>query len=419
MLVFVTAVAVVLVVSFLCSLFESVLLSINHAQIAALTERGKPAGRLLASFKRNIDVPIAAILIANTAAHTIGASIAGASYSNVFNEKTLWIFTLAFTLAVLLFTEIIPKTLGVTFPGRLAVPVARGIQWLTFALKPLVLLSEKISSGLRGNQQMPVTSVDEIRLLTALGRSEGIVGPGTADIIVGATRLRQMRAAEAMIPRQQVGFLSGESSRAEIWAQLMTLRYSRYPFSPTRELDDASGMVLVKELLAWLHEHPDEPIDWETVAIEQLMVPESKPLNELLRLFKTSRRHMALVVDEHGGVEGIVTLEDVLEELVGEIVDESDAATEDIWPQTDGTLQVRASVDLRRLCRALDIDWRPHGEAASVGGLLTEEFGRIPVAGDVLTWRDHRLEVISAGRRRAEMVRVVPPTRRHDDSDES
>ena len=417
MLLFVTAVAVVLVVSFLCSLFESVLLSINHAQIQALTERGKPAGQLLAGFKRNIDVPIAAILIANTAAHTIGASVAGASYSSVFNENTLWIFTLVFTLAVLLFTEIIPKTLGVTFSGRLAVPVARGIQWLTFALKPLVLLSERISSSLRGGQQMPVTSLDEIRLLTALGRSEGIVGPGTADIIAGATRLRQMRVAEVMIPRQQVHFLSGESSRDEIWVQLMTLRYSRYPFSPTQELDDASSMVLVKELFAWLHEHPGEPIDWDAVVTEQLMVPESKPLNQLLRQFKTSRRHMALVVDEHGGVAGIVTLEDVLEELVGEIVDESDGAAEDIWPQKDGTLEVRASVDLRRLCAALGIDWRPHGEAASVGGLLAHEFGRIPVAGDVLTWRDHRLEVISAGRRRAELVRVVPPARRDEDSD--
>ena len=419
MLLFISAVGVVLVVSFLCSIFESVLLSINHAQIEALNERGRPAGRLLAGFKRNIDVPIAAILILNTAAHTVGASVAGASYSNVFSEQTLWLFTIVFTLAVLLFTEIIPKTLGVTFTGRLAVPVARGIQWLTFVLKPLVLLSEKISSGLRGRHRQPVTSVDEIRLLTALGRNEGIVGPSTADIIVGATRLRQMRATDVMIPRQEVKFLSAQSSRDEIREQLETLRYSRYPFSPTQELDDATGLVLVKELLLWMGDHPDEEIDWSAVVFEPLIVPENKPLNYLLRLFQSARRHMALVVDEYGGVEGIVTLEDVLEEIVGEIVDESDVATEDIWPQPDGSLKVRATVDLRRLCAALGIDWRPRGDYATVGGLLTEELGRIPGSGDAVSWRGCRFEVVSAGRRRVELVRVIPPQKASpDDGDD-
>ncbi len=419
MLLFVSAVAVVLVVSFLCSIFESVLLSINHAQIEALNQQGRPAGRLLAGFKRNIDVPIAAILILNTAAHTVGASVAGASYANVFNEHTLWLFTIIFTLAVLLFTEIIPKTLGVTFSGRLAVPVARGIQWLTFALKPLVLLSEKISSSLRGRHRQPVTSVDEIRLLAALGRNEGIVGPSTADIIVGATRLRQMRATDVMIPRQQVSFLSAMSSRAEILEQLKTLRYSRYPFSPTQELDDASGMVLVKELLAWMNEHPDDEIDWSAITFEPLIVPENKTLNYLLRLFQTAQRHMALVVDEYGGVEGIVTLEDVLEEIVGEIVDESDVATEDIWPQPDGSYQVRATLDLRRLCAALGIDWRPRADYATVAGLLAEELGHIPKAGDAIDWRGYRLEVLSAGRRRAELVRIIPPAGEPDEDGDS
>lgn len=409
MLLFATAIAMVLVVSFLCSIFESVLLSINHAKIEALTERGKPAGRILAGFKRNIDRPIAAILIANTAAHTVGAAVAGATYADVFNEETLWLFTVVFTLAVLLFTEIIPKTLGANYSASLAVPVARGIQWLTFILKPLVLVSEKISSSLRGNAPVPVTSVDEIRLLAALGRNEGLVGENVADIIVGATRLRQMSATDAMIPRPDVRFLSGESSRDETWKQLEGARYSRYPFSPTQQLDDASGVVLVKDLLTWLNRHPGEPIDWEALVMEPLMVPENTQLNALLPIFKNSRRHMALVVDEHGGIEGIVTLEDVLEEMVGEIDDETDVTTDDIRSQADGSLWVRANLDLRRLCNALEIEWRPDDDVATVSGLLVDELGRIPVTGDVITWRDHRFHVIAASKRRAELVRVVPP----------
>lgn len=415
MLLFVTAVAVVLVVSFLCSIFESVLLSINHAQVEALAQRGRPAGRLLAGFKRNIDMPIASILILNTAAHTIGASVAGASYTTVFGEATLWIFTIVFTTAVLLFTEIIPKTLGVTYSSLLAVPVARGIQLLTFVLKPLVILSERISSALRGQREQPVTSVEEIRLLAALGRSEGLVGVGTADIILGATRLRQMSAADVMIPRQDVTFLSRKDTREQALETLTSLRYSRFPFSDTHELDHASGMVLAKDLFYWLHEHPEGEIAWDELVIEPQIVPESKPLNSLLRMFQASRRHMAVVVDEYGGVEGIVTLEDVLEEIVGEIVDESDPPLEDIQHQPDGSLRVRATVDLRRLCAELGIDWLPEADFTSVGGLLTETLGRIPVNGDVIEWHGHRLEVIAAGRRRAEAVRIARMPRADED----
>src|SRR5210317_2267693 len=143
MLIFITAVSVVLVVSFLCSIFESVLLSLNRPQIEVLVQREKRSGRLLAQFKENMDVPIAAILILNTAAHTVGAAVAGASYSNVFSSGTLWVFSIIFTIAVLLFTEIIPKTLGVSHATTLATPVAHGIKWLSRLLWPLVALSEK------------------------------------------------------------------------------------------------------------------------------------------------------------------------------------------------------------------------------------------------------------------------------------
>ena len=124
MQVFVVAVSVALIVSFMCSIFESVLLSISHAQVEVLVSKGKASGRILKAFKERIDIPISAILITNTAAHTIGTAVAGASYATAFDAESLWIFTLVFTIAVLLFTEIIPKTLGVAFSSQLAKPVA-------------------------------------------------------------------------------------------------------------------------------------------------------------------------------------------------------------------------------------------------------------------------------------------------------
>lgn len=407
MLLFVTAVAVVLVASFLCSIFESVLLSLSRPQVEIMVQEERRSGHLLSRFKQNMDVPISAILILNTAAHTIGAAVAGASYSNVFAENTLWIFSIVFTLAVLLFTEIIPKTLGVAYATTLAGPVAYGIQGLTILLKPLVLLSEKISRSLRGDLEVPVTSAEEIRLLASLGRSEGAVGPRTADIIVGATHLRHLKAEDVILPRERVRFLSADMTREEAIGYVREAGHSRFPFSPTRDLNDFSGVVLAKELLNWLLQHDDEAIDWELLTAEPLIVPKSMPLSQLLRTYQERRRHLTIVVDEYGSVDGIVTLEDVLEEIVGEIYDESDPPGIEISDAEDGALLVDATVDLRKLSARLGLIWDPETEPSTIGGLVVETLERIPAVGESIDWNGFRIEVMRADRRRVRRLRVT------------
>ena len=406
MQVFVAAVSVALVVSFLCSIFESVLLSINHAQVESLAQQGKRSGQLLKKFKRQIDMPIAAILITNTIAHTIGTAVAGATYKDAFSSETLWIFTIVFTIAILLFTEIIPKTLGVTHAVRLAKPVAYGIHALAIALRPLVLLSGGISRSLRGGKNVPVTSVEEIRLLAALGRTEGVVGAQTAGIIAGASGLRKLSASDVMLPRKQVVYLSATSSRQQVLNTLKQSPYSRFPFSTTDQLDQVSGVVMTKEVLFQLQENPDEAIDWSCLVYEPIVVPETATLDSLLRIFKEARRHMAIVVDEYGDVQGIVTLEDVLEEIVGDIVDESDRPVEELWPQEDGSVHALASIELRKLCQQLDIKLPADTDVARLGGLITELLGRVPVQGDTVEWNDCWLEVLSANRWSAELVSI-------------
>ncbi|MBT8137976.1 MAG: hemolysin family protein [Gammaproteobacteria bacterium] len=406
MLVFAVAVSVVLVVSFMCSIFESVLLSINHAQIESLDTRHPTASRLLAGFKRDIDTPIAAILIVNTAAHTVGAAVAGASYSEVFSPQTLWLFTIVFTLAVLLLTEIVPKTAGVVFTKALAIPVAHGIRALTFGLGPLVHLSSSISRALRGSRKQPVTSIEEIRLMAAVGRNEGVVGAQTAGMIVGATRLRQLTAADVMVPRSAITYMTASLGRDEVAQIIETSGYSRFPYTPTGDLDQVAGTVYTKEILHWLQANPDVEIDWQDLVHEPFIIPEGKALDRLLWSFQQIKRHQALVVDEYGGMEGLVTLEDILEEIVGEIDDESDPVTEQIWPQSDGSLHAHASVELRSLCRHLGIRRTPGIDAITLGGLLNEQLGHLPKKGDVVEWRDYRFEVLSAGPRRAERVEI-------------
>lgn len=410
MLVFIAAVGVVLVVSFLCSIFESVLLSITRPQVEMLTQNNRPAGSLLARFKDNMDVPIAAILILNTAAHTIGAAVAGASYVDAFNAETLWLFSILFTIAVLLLTEIIPKTLGISHAVALAPSVAHGIHWLTVLLRPLVWVSERISRSLRADVKVHVTSAEEIRLLALLGRSEGAIGMRMAGMIVGAAQLRHIRAYDVMLPRDEVRFLAGTMHRDDALAQVRQSGHSRFPYSPSGDLDSVTGVILAKDLLHWLLSHEETLVDWESLRRDTLIVPDSSPLPKLLRAFQDSRRHLAIVVDEYGSVEGIATLEDVLEEIVGDIQDESDGpAALDIVKRKDGTLLVDASVDLRRLSAALDISWEPEGGVATIGGLVTERIERIPTVGDSITWHGYRITVLEADRQRAHLLSVSRP----------
>ena len=405
MLILVTAVMVALTVSFLCSIFESVLLSISPTRIEALVSEGKRSGEILRGFKKNIDVPISAILIVNTVAHTIGATVAGASYVDVFSEQSLWVFSLVFTVSVLLITEIIPKTLGVTFAASLAKPVAHAIRYLTFALNPFVKVASSISRALRGSHDATMISIEEIRLMAAVGRNEGVVGAKAAGIIDSATRLHQLHAADVLLPRSKIVFLAAEQNRDDVLQIMRQSGHSRFPFTMTGELDDISGVIFAKDLLYTMQDHA-EAVQWSELVRETLFVPENMPLNTLLQAFRAERRHMAVVVDEYGDTQGIVTLEDVLEELVGDIVDESDQPIEMIAEQADGSLHVRADVEMRGLCAHLGIACDPEEDVVTLGGLLLKTLDRVPRTGDVVNWNGFSLEVLEAAGTHAEVIRI-------------
>ncbi|RZV38220.1 MAG: HlyC/CorC family transporter [Chromatiales bacterium] len=407
MQVFVVAVTVALVVSFMCSIFESVLLSLNHARVELLASQGRKSGKILKAFKQRIDIPISAILITNTAAHTIGTAVAGASYADVFDPETLWIFTLVFTVVVLLLTEIIPKTLGVAYARQLAKPVAYGIRALTVVLRPFVLITEAISRSLRSDKAAPITSLDEIRLLASIGHSEGVVGEQAAGMIVGASQLRNLAATNVMVPRQEVVYLSQDASREDVLRTISKCGFSRFPYSPSADLDQVVGIVFAKEVLSQLVDSTSDGIDWQALVHDAIVVPESVALDSLLRTFRQRRRHMALVVDEYGDFQGIVTLEDVIEEVVGDIFDESDLPHEDLWQHPNGTVRAFGTAELHRVCRMLKIDMPDDIEVATVGGLLSEALGRIPGPGDSLDWQNHQLTVLSASQRGAELVSIT------------
>jgi CBS domain containing-hemolysin-like protein len=410
MLILVLTVLGSLTISFLCSIAEAVVLSVQHAQIEAL---GKSrAAEILREFKREIDMPIAAIVSFHTVAHTIGASVCGAMYVRAMGESSLWVFSLTFTVAVLLFSEIIPKTIGVTYVAQLAAPVAYGVTALTVVLRPVLWVTSMVAKLLRGDHENPVTSLEEIRLLVALGRTEGALAGRVADMIEGATALRELTAYEVMVPRSQVVFLSGERTVQENLDMIRRSQHSRFPYTPDADLDHAKGVILIKDLLfreGALANGAD--LDFEALQTPLLVVPASAPLEKVLRTFQEERRHIAIVVDEYGGTQGLITLEDVLEEIVGEIEDESDRVDQRIFRRADGVFVCRASAETRKLFEILNID--ESVELVTVGGFVADLVGRVPRTGDVVEFHGFQFLVARASARRAERIEVrrmaVPP----------
>ena len=390
-----------LIVSFMCSVSEAVVLTVTHAQVEAL---GRSRGAdILREFKRELDRPIVAIVAFNTVAHTMGASISGAVYVSVFGEHTLWMFSGAFTAAVLIFSEIVPKTIGVSYAAQLAVPVAYLVRGLVVGLRPVLWLTGSFARLLRGDQVSPVTSLEEIKLLVSLGRTEGAVAGRVADMIEGATALRELTAYDVMVPRARVTYLSGERDLEQNLQIVRESGHSRFPFTADGNPDRFEGMVLVKDLMFKLRETPEDP-DWKTLATPLLVIPASAQLERVLRTFQEQRRHLALVVDEYGGTQGIITLEDVLEEIVGEIEDETDRVDQSIIRRADGKLVCRGMAETRKLFEILGIE--ADSEMVTVAGFVAHLVGRVPRIGDSVEWHGVRFTVTRATARRAERMEV-------------
>lgn len=398
-----------LAVSFFCSIAEAVILSLTHAQIQGLGKASR-AAEILRDFKREIDMPIAAIVAFHTVAHTVGASVCGAMYVDAVGADTLWIFSLVFTISVLIFSEIVPKTLGVTFATTFAPGVAFGVSGLIFVLRPLLWFTNAFARLLRGQTPAAaVTSIEEIRLLVAFGRSEGALGKRMADMMEGAARLRDLTAYDVMVPRARVVVISGERTLEENLRVIQECGHSRFPYTPNGELDSVTGVVLVKDFLFLLREQRE--VDFASLATPSLVVPSATPLERLLRTFQEERRHLALVVDEYGGTQGVVTLEDVLEEIVGEIEDESDLVDQTIIRRSNDVLICRGSAETRKIFERFGIDDDAESESVTLAGYVAELVGRIPRVGDSVERNGLRYTVLRASARRAERIevrRVIP-----------
>lgn len=308
--------------SFACSLFEAVLLTVPRAVVQSGAEAGNPRWKRMAALQANPGRPIAGILITNTIAHTAGASSAGAFAQQLWHDWRLTLFTAGLTLGILWLTEIVPKNVGVVFNRRLGGWVAGPIQALVVFWTPMIWLTELSTRALRKHGNDSQFSEWELAALLRQGVREGALRRREARIVEGVLRLDTMRVRDIMTPRTQVVSLPARMTLVDAARDEGLLRHGRIPVYEG-EPDKVIGIARRRDVLGV--EPDDQRTLGDVAAPDVLMVPELLRVDQLLEKFVTERRHLALVADEYGQIEGLVTLEDVLEQLLGhELIDESE-----------------------------------------------------------------------------------------------
>jgi CBS domain containing-hemolysin-like protein len=323
MLALIVYVFVALGFSFLCSVAEAVLLSVSRPYIALLQQQGRRTGALLEALKADINSPLAAILTLNTVAHTVGAAGAGAQAAAVFGSAYVGAASAVLTLLILVFSEIIPKTVGALYWRGLAPATAHFLRLLIATLYPFVMLSRAITRGLGQGPTLNGFSREEFSAMAEIGSQEGELAPRESRILKNVFLLSETRVRDVMTPRMVVFALPEALTTGEFFAAHGGVPFSRIPLH-AGERDQATGFVLRSDLLlAQARGETQRPLgDFRR---ELRAVPQTTSLFSAFEQLLDTRSHMMLVVDEYGGMEGIVTLEDTLETLLGlEIVDEED-----------------------------------------------------------------------------------------------
>jgi len=314
-----------IIASFLCSIWEAVLLSITPSFVQVELEKGSSLGKNLDKFKKNIDKPLAAILTLNTVAHTVGAIGVGAQATKLWGASFMSsiLVPVVMTLAVLILSEIIPKTIGANNWKGLAGFTTSSLNIVIKALYPLVWFSQLITGWLKKDKDKSVLSRTDFAAMTKIGAKSGALQANESHIIDNLLKLSSVRAKDIMTPRTVVTAAPEDISIGDFYEENEKLRFSRVPVFENSK-DNITGFVMKDDILqAMIEKRADKEL--QTIRRDIAIVTETSPIQKVFDKLIESKDHIALVVDEFGGMSGILTMEDVIETLLGmEIVDEFD-----------------------------------------------------------------------------------------------
>jgi magnesium and cobalt exporter, CNNM family len=414
----VAAIFVLLVLSAFFSGSETALTAASRGKLRAMADK-KLRGALRAlRLTADTERLIGAVLLGNNLVNILAAALATSLFTRLYGDSGVALATLIMTLLVLIFAEVMPKTYAITNPEKAARLVSPIISIIVTVLAPIVTAIRwyvRLSLRAFGIKTDPESSIlavqEEIAGTIALGHSAGAVLKDDRDRLLGALDLKDREVEEIMLHRQEIEMIDVDDTPEAILAQCLASSFTRLPVF-RGEQENIVGVVHAKDLLRAVHKLTGKDgiksFNVLDVAMEPYFVPETTTLDDQMREFLRRRAHFALVVDEYGALQGLITLEDILEEIVGEITDEHDTDIELPPEQSDdGHLLVEGAMTIRDLNRTTD--WAlPDEDANTIAGLVIHESQSIPNVGQVFSFHGFRFEVIEREDNRITKLKIRP-----------
>jgi Mg2+/Co2+ transporter CorB len=404
-----------LALSFYFSTSETALTAFSRARMLRLEKNGNQRAGLVNRLAETRERMIGAILTGNNIVNIAASSLATGLLLAWFGDVGVLYATVIMTLVVVVFTEVLPKTIAINAPDRVALLVARPISWVVRLFGPILIGIEGLVRwilrmfGFRvGTDQAFLSAHEELRGTVDLLHHEGSVEKHDRDMLGGLLDLRDLVVSDVMIHRTEMITVSADDPAEEIINEVLQSPVTRIPLWSGRP-ENIIGILHAKDLLRAIQATSDDlsKIDVKAIVRPPWFVPDIRPLSEQLKAFRRRKTHFALVVDEYGEVMGLVTLEDILEEIVGDISDEHDIVVPGVRPQPDGSVNVDGGVPIRDLNRVMD--WNlPDEEATTIAGLVIHEARSIPEPGQTFTFHGFRFRVLRRDRNRIASLRITP-----------
>ncbi|MFA7197825.1 MAG: hemolysin family protein [Methanoculleus sp.] len=397
---------------------EVALISITRAKVHALQNQGRKGAEALDTLKRSADTVALTTLIGNTAANAAVAVLTTALAIGVYGPAGIVIAVVVTVLLILVFGEIGPKMYASWHTEDLALRVAQPILYFSKVLYPVLWVSDRITQqfAFRPGVTEPVVTEEEIKGWIDVGEEEGTIEEEERDMLYSVLRFGDTTVREVMTPRVDVVMIEDTSSLENTLSIFDETGFSRIPIYHER-IDNVIGLLNVKDLFAVVFRQQTNAMIRDLM-YEPYFVPESKKIDELLKELQVKKQHMAVVLDEYGSFAGIVTVEDMLEELVGEIMDEFDEEEPEVQRIEDGVYVVDARAWVEHLNEDLDLDLPVMDSYESIGGLVIDRLGHIPRRGEVVQIEESNITLVVMQMRGRRVVKVkmiiAPPTAPED-----
>lgn len=407
-----------LLISAFFSASETALTGSSRSSMLRLQKQGSYEAGVVAYLLNIRERMIGALLVGNNLANIGASALATGVFTAWFGEVGVLYATGVMSVLVIIFAEVLPKTVAINAPDRISLLVARPMRFLVAVMSPILTVIEVIIRGLLTLLRIPVgpnqpilSPTERLRGAVDLIHHEGGVEKHDRDMLGGLLDLKDLQVSDVMVHRTEMVMINADQPAEDLVREVLATEYTRVPLWREKP-ENIVGVLHAKDLLRAIQsvEGDISKVDVGAIALQPWFVPEMRALSEQLKAFRRRKTHFALVVDEYGEVEGLVTLEDILEEIVGDISDEHDIAVAGVRAQPDGSVFVEGSVPIRDLNRAMD--WNlPDEEATTIAGLVIHEARSIPDRGQSFTFHGFRFRVLRRERNRITALRIVPVPR--------